>query len=47
MGLGVRGSNGRAEPGAKRDKYRVKFEDDNDRVHEVDKFFVVLVSSTL
>jgi hypothetical protein len=47
MGLGVRGSNGRADPGAKRDKYRVKFEDDNDRVHEVDKFFVVLVSSTL
>ncbi|TXT15885.1 hypothetical protein VHUM_00388 [Vanrija humicola] len=44
MGLGVRGGNGRADPGAKAGVYRLSFVDDGDNVPEVDRDLVVLVS---
>lgn len=44
MGLGVRGGNGRADPGAKTGVYRLSFVDDGDNVPEVDRDLVVLVS---
>ncbi|KAL1408518.1 hypothetical protein Q8F55_005330 [Vanrija albida] len=43
MGLGVRGGNGRADPGAKAGVYRLSFVDDGDNVPEVDRDLVVLV----
>ena len=44
MGYGVRGGNGKPDPGAKREKYRLTFVDDNDQVCEVHKDLVVAVS---
>lgn len=44
MGLGVRGGNGKPEPGAKREKYRLSFVDDGDNVNEVHKDYVVMAS---
>ena len=44
MGYGVRGGSGKPDPGAKREKYRLTFVDDNDQVCEVHKDLVVAVS---
>jgi len=44
MGRGVRGGNGRAEPGAKPGVYRLSFVDDGDNISDVVKDLVVLVS---
>lgn len=44
MGRGVRGGNGRPDPGAKAGQYRLAFVDDGDNVHDVNKTLVVLVS---
>ncbi len=44
MGLGVKGGNGKPEPGAKREKYRLNFVDDEGNISEVHKDYVVSVS---
>ncbi|WWD18732.1 hypothetical protein CI109_103186 [Kwoniella shandongensis] len=44
-GLGVRGGNGRAEPGAKKGLYRLAFVDDDGNVLEVQKDYVVAFPS--
>jgi len=43
-GLGVRGGNGRADPGAVKRKYRLNFVDDGEKIHEIHKDSVILVS---
>ena len=44
LSLGSKSGNGKPDPGAKRDKYRLRFIDDEDQVQDVHKDFVVLVS---
>ena len=43
--LGVKNGNGKPDTGAKREKYRLSFVDDGDKVFEVHRDFVVTVSS--
>jgi SAGA-associated factor 29 len=45
-GLGIRGGSGRADPGAKKEVYRLAFVDDGDNLSEVHKDSVVLVSGS-
>lgn len=46
MGRGVRGGNGRADPGAKPGVYRLAFVDDGDNISDVVKDLVVMVGQS-
>ncbi|KAK4688365.1 SAGA-associated factor 29, partial [Tremellales sp. Uapishka_1] len=42
MGLGIRNGTGRPDPGAKKENYRLAFVDDDHKVQDVHKYFVVM-----
>lgn len=43
MGLGVKGGNGRSDPGAEKGSYKLMFVDDGNEARSVDKNYVVKV----